>query len=161
MSEPPPGPTSPAEAASASAWAPDSRQRVAVYGLCEAVAATRPSVLLVRAAAYLTVAGRWFLPGGGIDHGEDPVDALSREFDEETGLQVTVGDLAGVLSDTTTLPDGTDLHTVRIIYAIDSYRGELRHESDGSSDLARWVPLDEALDLPLVPYVARALTELR
>ena len=71
---------------------PALRQRVAVYGICED---GRRRVLLVRAARYLTVAGRWFLPGGGIDHGEDPVTALRREFAEETGLQVEVGDAQG------------------------------------------------------------------
>ena len=32
------------------------------------------------------VPGLWQLPGGGVDHGEDPVRALVREFAEETGL---------------------------------------------------------------------------
>ena len=50
---------------------------------------------------------------------------------------------------------------MRIIYAIRSHRGELRHEVDGSSDAARWVPIGEAWDLPLRPYVRQALTELR
>jgi 8-oxo-dGTP pyrophosphatase MutT (NUDIX family) len=118
-------------------------------------------VLLVRAAAYLTVAGRWFLPGGGIDHGEDPEDALRREFAEETGLAVTVGDLRGVLSDVFTLPDGRDLHTVRIIYGIASFAGTVRDETGGSSDAARWVPLEEVFSLPLSPYVDRALRQLR
>ena len=40
------------------------------------------------------------------------------------------------------------------------------HESesddvDGSSDVARWVPIEEAWALPLRPYVRRALSELR
>ncbi len=130
-----------------------------MYGICEDRGGDR--VLLVRAARYLTVAGRWFLPGGGIDHGEDPVAALEREFTEETGLQVEVGALRGVLSDVSTLPNGTLLHTVRIVYGIDSYSGVLRDETGGSSDAARWQPLDRASELPLAPYVQRALTELR
>jgi 8-oxo-dGTP diphosphatase len=133
-------------------------QRVAVYGICEDQAR---GVLLVRAASFLTVAGQWFLPGGGLEHGEDPVDGLRREFAEETGLEVEVGVVRGVLSDVYTLPDGAELHTVRIIYAIHSHAGELRHEVGGSSDTARWVPLDEVWDLPLRPYVRQALTELR
>ena len=132
-------------------------QRVGVYGICE----QQDRVLLVRAAQYLTVAGMWFLPGGGIDHGEDPVTALRREFDEETGLEVRVGTLRGVLSDVFTLPDGKSLHTVRIIYGIDGFTGRLRDETDGSSDAARWVHLDQIGDLPLAPYVHRALAELR
>jgi len=134
------------------------RQRVAVYGLCESASG---EVLLVRAASYLTVAGQWFLPGGGLDHGEDPIDGLRREFAEETGLDVEVGLLRGVLSDMITLPDGATLHTVRIIYAIARHTGTLRDEVGGSSDAARWVPIVEAFELPLRPYVYRALTELR
>lgn len=32
--------------------------------------------------------GSWELPGGGLEHGEDPKEALSREINEETGLTV-------------------------------------------------------------------------
>jgi 8-oxo-dGTP diphosphatase len=135
-----------------------SAQRVAVYGICEDPAR---GVLLVRAASFLTVAGQWFLPGGGLEHGEDPVDGLRREFAEETGLDVEVGAVRGVLSDVYTLPDGAELHTVRVIYAIRSHTGELRDEVGGSSDTARWVPVEEAWGLPLRPYVRQALTELR
>ena len=136
------------------------QQRVAVYGICEDRDTDR--VLLVRAAPYLTVAGQWFLPGGGLDHGEDPIDGLRREFLEETGLAITPGPLLGIISDVFTLPDaeGTSLHTLRIIYGVDSYSGILRNEVGGSSDIARWVPVGEVLDLPLRPYVRRALTEL-
>jgi 8-oxo-dGTP pyrophosphatase MutT (NUDIX family) len=127
-----------------------------VYGVCRNPAG---DILLTRGAAHLTVAGRWFLPGGGVDHGEDPVTALVRELAEEANFTIEVGKLLGVLSDSSRIPDGTDLHTVRIIYDIASYHGELRSEADGSTDLAKWVTPDEAFTLPVMPYVKRVLTE--
>jgi 8-oxo-dGTP diphosphatase len=155
--EPPTTSTAPSSGAQATRQ-PKREQRVAVYGICED---PQGQVLLVRAARYLTVAGKWFLPGGGINHGEHPVTALRREFQEETGLEVGVGELRGVLSDMITLPNGTLLHTVRIIYRIDSWSGVLRDETEGSSDAARWHRLDQVSELPLADYVARALDELR
>lgn len=114
-------------------------------------------MLLARAASWLTVAGRWFLPGGGLDHGEDPVECLRREFAEETGLEVEIGALKGVLADTTTLPDGTDLHNVRIIYEVARWTGELRPEERGTTDAVQWADPEELARLPVVPYVTRAL----
>lgn len=32
----------------------------------------------------------WGLPAGGLEHGEKPEDAVSREFHEETGLEIRV-----------------------------------------------------------------------
>lgn len=34
--------------------------------------------------------GYWELPGGGVDFGESPEQALIREFNEETGLQIEI-----------------------------------------------------------------------
>jgi ADP-ribose pyrophosphatase YjhB (NUDIX family) len=131
------------------------RQRVAVYGIAVDPAGR---VLVVRAAQNLTVRGRWFLPGGGLEHGETPAGALGREVAEETGLEVLSRTLLGVLADRTTLPDGTDLHTVRIIYRIDGWAGSLRAEASGSSDAVRWVPGAELATLPVMPYVTEALS---
>ncbi|MFN8077795.1 MAG: NUDIX domain-containing protein [Kineosporiaceae bacterium] len=131
-------------------------QRIAAYGLARHAGA----VLLVRASARSDVHGAWFLPGGGVGHGEHPRDAVTREVREETGLNLAVSGLLDVLDDVIHLPHrGLAVHTVRIVYALQpgGAWGTPRPEADGTSDLARLVPLDEAEQLPLMPFVARLL----
>ena len=41
---------------------------------------------------------RWTLPGGGLDHGEDPRDGAVREVEEETGYRVELRQLLTVES---------------------------------------------------------------
>lgn len=41
------------------------------------------------AVMYFTTTGSYKLPGGGIDAGEDTIDALHREIREETGYEIT------------------------------------------------------------------------
>jgi ADP-ribose pyrophosphatase YjhB (NUDIX family) len=126
------------------------RQRIAAYGVCRD---DNGRILLARASPAITLQGRWFLPGGGVDHGESQHDSLTREMEEESGLTVTVGSLFDVLSDVRTIPDGTNLHTVRIIYDIASWSGTLRPEVGGTTDAVGWFTPEEVRDMPLAHYV--------
>jgi 8-oxo-dGTP diphosphatase len=112
-------------------------QRVGAYAICVQDGA----VLLSR----FTRSGRWTLPGGGVDHGEDPRDAVVREVFEETGLAFAAGHLLDVQSRRweNTDPDGTavDVHGVQLLFAGSVTGGTLTHEIGGSSDRAAWIPL--------------------
>src|SRR4051812_45072484 len=67
------------------------RQRIAAYAVLTRRHAGVEEVLLTRMSSRTRIEARWTLPGGGLDHGEDPRDALRREVFEETGLHVEPG----------------------------------------------------------------------
>ena len=95
-----------------------------------------------------------------MDHGENPTDSLAREIEEESGLTVSVGPLLDVLSDVRTIPDGTSLHTVRLVYRVESWAGTLRPEADGTTDAVGWFTPEEIRDLPLAHYVQTVVDRL-
>ena len=131
------------------------RQRLAVYG----IAKNNDDLLLCRASSQTEVEGWWWLPGGGVDFGESPEQALIREFMEETGLAVTVGPLLGVFSDVRSRTRvEEDVHTVRVIYAITSFSGTVTPEIAGTTDHAEWHALSGLQELNVAPYVFSALS---
>lgn len=129
------------------------RRRIGAYGLCRDDAGR---VLLVRASARSTRPGTWFLPGGGIDHGEHPADAVVREVVEETGLTVRVVGVRDVAAEVIARPPFLE-HTDGVIYDLAVAGGTLRAETGGTSDAARWVAPAELPSLPLSRFAAGAL----
>ncbi|GGP38390.1 NUDIX hydrolase [Saccharothrix coeruleofusca] len=107
---------------------------------------------------------RWILPGGGLEHGEDPYDAVIREVFEETGYHVEVDRLLGmqnVHGPVAIKGVDTDYHRLRILYEARVVGGELTHEVGGSTDQAAWFPLDEVPALDRVESVDVGLELLR
>ncbi|MFF0787913.1 NUDIX hydrolase [Streptomyces spiralis] len=126
--------------------------RVAAYAVC----VRDGRVLLARWVAR-DGARRWTLPGGGMEHGEDPYDTVVREAEEETGYTVEPVFLLGLDSIRRTYPRplGTqaDFHGLRIVYEGRVTGGELRHETGGSTDMAAWHPLEAVPGLERVGLV--------
>lgn len=112
--------------------------------------------------------GAWTLPGGGVDHGESPHDAVRRELYEETGLEALSARLVDV-HDVHVVGTGRDdrhedYHGVHLLYSVevDTSITPRVTELDGSTDLAAWVDVDELagyVKLPMLEHVLQRLDQ--
>ncbi len=125
---------------------------MAAYAVC-----VRDDEILLARWVDSAGAKRWTLPGGGMDHGEEPVDTVVREVEEETGYRSEPVTLLGIDSIRRNrlrrFAGPGDFQGLRIIYEARVTGGALRNETDGSTDLAAWHPLASVPDLTRVELV--------
>lgn len=100
-------------------------------------------LLTARRATPASLAGRWEFPGGKVEVGESPEDALHRELREELGVRVGLGvELVG--------PDDgawrlSDAYVMRLWFA-EVVEGQ--PEPLVEHDELRWLPAGQWLDVP-------------
>ncbi len=140
---------------------PHVTQRVASYAL---VTSAR-GVLLTAYSDRTNAAGTWGFPGGGIDPGESPEEAMHREVWEETGQRITVTGLLGLRSarwigraPTSRLED---YHAVRVVYRAhcDDPTDPVIHDVDGTTAQARWVEPHKVAEMAFTTTWAEAWRE--
>ena len=95
---------------------------------------------------------RWELAGGKVDPGEDFDKALIREFDEETNLDIKIGDLFGAVQE-----DFPHKRTVAIVMNVEALSGEVKI-SDEHVDW-KWATIDEIKELNLSGWFKSLLIE--
>ena len=107
----------------------------------------RPTTLLAaRRTEPPRLAGGWELPGGKVELGEDPVDALHREIREELGVTVRLGtEVVAPDGDGWSLPP---VHRMRVWLAVVT-DGDVAPLED--HDELRVLPIEEWRDVAWLP----------
>lgn len=93
----------------------------------------------------------WTLPGGRVEHAEDPVDTVVREIAEETGYEAAVERLLGV--DSRVIPAaeahrGEEHQNIGIFYRVRVLGGVLRPEANGETTESVWMPVPDVAKEP-------------
>ncbi|MEU7579881.1 NUDIX domain-containing protein [Streptomyces sp. NPDC041068] len=119
--------------------------RLAAYAIC----IEDGQMLLVRHAPAEGWSN-WTLPGGRVEHAEDPFDAVVREFTEETGCEAVAERLLGV--DSRVIPAaearlGCEHQNVGIFYRVRITGGRLRPEPNGETTEPVWTPIPDVTRL--------------
>lgn len=106
------------------------------------------------------------LPGGGIEHTENPEETLKREIMEEVGITINNHKLLTILSNNITwnIRDNyyEDLHHIGIIYLIKAIDENIKTEPDGiDSNGANWYQINDIKINELTPFAKYAVEYLK
>lgn len=101
-------------------------------------------ILICQRRADQPMALQWEFPGGKIEAGESPEQALARELDEELGIRATIGALVTRIRHNYRHGGAVDLQ----FFAVNEYTGELDNRIFAQF---KWVPPQE---LPSYEFLA-------
>ncbi|MBE5972594.1 MAG: NUDIX hydrolase [Lachnoclostridium sp.] len=91
----------------------------------------------------------WVFPGGQVEVGENVIDGVKREIMEETGIEVEVGELFSISSNTCTYPGYNGVKTVPTKIILDfickAESGEPRPSEENSE--SKFVPEEQVLGM--------------
>jgi 8-oxo-dGTP diphosphatase len=102
-------------------------------------------VLLQRRAPGRAMAGLWEFPGGKVEDGERPEDALVRELEEELGIVVDPSALSPAAFASA---DNAGRHMLLLLYLCRHWSGEPRALD---ADALQWLRPAEMAGLPMPP----------
>lgn len=109
----------------------------------------RDNKVLLGRHTYGNGKGKLIIPGGYVNYGETPQDALIREYREETGIEVKPLDIIGIRF---------NMHDWYIAFRAEYVSGEAVSDGDENSEVL-WLPVEEALQRADVPDTTKRMIE--
>jgi len=109
-------------------------------------------VLLAKRPADRHMGGLWEFPGGKVDDGEAPADALVRELREELGVAASIGHPI-----TFAVHEEPGLRILLLFYAARILDGEPKGKE---GQAVTWVPIAELASFPTPPADAKLIRHL-
>lgn len=93
--------------------------------------------------------GMLIIPGGYVNVGETPQDALKREYLEETGIHVEPKEIIGIRF---------NMHDWYVVFRAEYIAGEPHSDGDENSEVL-WLAINDALTRDDVPELTKKLIE--
>lgn len=93
--------------------------------------------------------GKLIIPGGYVNVGESPQEAVKREYLEETGITIEPKDIIGIRFNS---------HDWYVAFIADYISGEPKSDNDENSEVI-WLDVNEALECNDVPELTKKLIE--
>ncbi|MBO4883848.1 MAG: (deoxy)nucleoside triphosphate pyrophosphohydrolase [Clostridia bacterium] len=118
-----------------------------------ALAARNGRLLIARRPDGRHMGGRWEFPGGKLEKGELPEDALKRELREELGVEAEIGPIRAAI------PYSYPEKDVLLLFYSARLKGEPRPIDEAALE---WVSIGELADYDLAPVdalIAERLTQ--
>ena len=109
-------------------------------------------IFCAKRSADMTLPNYWEFPGGKIEAGETPEQALAREIQEEFSCTIQVGEKV----------EDTTYEYEKIIVRLETYKGKLEDGQPIAIEHAetKWVPRNELTELDFAPADIPAVERL-
>ena len=125
--------------------------RVVAAVICDSMQEKRK--IYTTARGYGDYKGQWEFPGGKIEPGETPQQALKREIREELDTEIAVGDLIDTIE-----YDYSTFHLSMDCFWCEVVSGELVLKE---AEAARWLTKEELDSVPWLPADQLLLAQIR
>jgi ADP-ribose pyrophosphatase YjhB (NUDIX family) len=119
------------------------------WGQSVAAVVIKDNKVLLARHTYGNGKGKLIIPGGYVNYGETPQQALKREYMEETNIEIEPQNIIGIRF---------NMHDWYIVFRAEYISGEAQSDNDENSEVL-WLDIKHALSRDDVPDLTKKMIE--